>query len=60
MHLATAELVIGIATLVRRLGDRLELDPGVGEDVVDLGADYIAAVATDVRGRGLRVRVVHQ
>lgn len=56
MHLANAELLIGIATVVRRLGDRLVLEEGVGEEVVDLGADYIAAVATDV-GRGLRVRV---
>ncbi|KAF1818121.1 cytochrome P450 monooxygenase [Dissoconium aciculare CBS 342.82] len=57
MHLATAELVIGIATFVRRLGHRLVLDDGVGEAVVDLGSDYIAAVASDVAG-GLRVRLV--
>jgi hypothetical protein len=56
MHLATAELVIGIATFVRRLGHRLVLDDGVGEAVVDLGSDYIAAVASDVAG-GLRVRL---
>jgi hypothetical protein len=38
------------------LGDRLELEEGTRETVVDLGADYIAAVATE-EGKGLWVRV---